>query len=1079
MRIYCSDVQQASARSQQGVALLTALFVLAIMSMIAAAVLSLSLGETKMSGVSRNSEKALKLAELGVQVARATIQEGAVSGSLASVDGFADGGYFFTSMGSGMPGNEKWQQWHYDSKISGNNLQSEITTPLRLVWMKEAQGRNGSFSKTNFYLNNIYGIIAGGAYFPIEYDTDTKIRAVDEYTGQEGVKYEPSGTKYYWKGDSNGDKSMLEGTISSLGYNKNYAVRMSPMGSYSNISSIPGQLNPRITVQTLYTTYAGDVKGGSASTSSDMTSTIRLRATNSLCNASDTEKVNTLWEFDTGIHGVATAPAVFDPSPYQPGDEIIYFAVAAAGMTNLRSRTAMMEYPIRYDEPDEGIYIFALVDTTSFTSGGSDECSKTGSYEVKWAHPFPDSNVSEWTDYPTEEATATNGMFPPYVRVSSDITPFLPEDDLLYDYRDSYYSDNMQNQMRGNLYMAFDPYSVSPVMLYPLYHLDGTNVNGAQMVTNERKDTISGVFSDPNDSNSTLVYGDPADPVIEIYLAYSAHTMVKEEKPLPHYNHSKVNWDRDYGLKKYSGIQTRVIALRDRLDGSCDSDGENCSWNWNSAKSRFPIFKWTYRLPANDPKRSDQRPWNGYGEFTWETWFEQQIAPMLGLSDIDQDGTSWDLIENTSGEKKAGQHDHYSLVYPAYESLGYPDGGGNYNNLNPPSGDGEPTSFDSTEKWDDSHIMIMGIRDTWDDYMNGHQTNPMWDEMVNNPTSDPTPRNPYAIVVKSSPVEPYWTHKHDGIVCETDGAMTEEHYPGSDNWPANEKPVINFSTKERDNWKGNTDKVGFPRPYVWNEALWQANVKGSLKRGLDKQGWSDSGLSTSNNSEDADVEGETSAFCRECLDGEGLIVMVFNHDLSKIEDLRMHAVNATSGKHVWDYHMPATLDGDYFNATPAIANGLVFVAYSSRSGDRKGAIMQVLDADTGEQQQEILFDDDPDSVSDFDGEKAGRADALLLPPTVANGAVYVGTYHFRDTVGTGSLHDDDSIRIYAFSPVFRMFSLGVYPLEYTNNTTIPELSTLTGKAQNIAARAERKIQVWITGSGSKWEEVREIQSVEE
>ncbi len=1045
-------------QSQGGVALVAALFVLMILSVLVVAVLADVQGELRMSAVARNSERALKLAELGVKLAQATVQHGAVSGSLASVDGFADGGYFFTSMGSGMPGNEKWEQWHYDAGISGNNPMSEVTTPLRPVWMKESLGRNGIFSGSDqFTVNNVYPIVAGGAYFPIEYTTDTKLRAVDEYTGQEGVTFDPDGN-FTWEGDSNGDKTNADTS------NDAYAVLMSPMASYSNLSTIPGQDNPQIIQQTIYFTYSGDAAGGSASTSSDTTSTVRLRALNSLCNAATTTETNVLWEFDTGIHGFGTAPAFFDPSPGQSGDEIIYFAVLGLEGTDLRNKTRIQEHPYRVSQEPEKLYIFALVDDTSFVDAGTAECSKTGSYRLKWAHPFPDPDVAEWTDYPTEEATGTDGMFPPYVRVPSDITPFLPEDDLLFDYRDSTNDDGVQNHVRGNMYVGyFQPPSLSPVVLNPLYELNGTNTAGAKMMTTERQDTIGGVLQDPSDSSSQA-YGDPADPLIELYLVYVAHPMVKQDidKAMGYNDYSTRDWSRNYGLKKYSTVQTRVIALRDRIDGSCDSNGENCVWNWNSAKSRFPTFKWTYRVPAHDPSRSDARPWNGYGEFVWETWFEQQIAPMIGVVTTDQDGTEWGDFPNFEG----GERELYPAVYVTYESLSFPDESGSDNGMDgPTTGQGSPLNF-SGDAWGDSHLMVMGIRDTWDDYMEGNRTNPMFDDMV-------TQDNDFAVRVQSSPAESYWTHKHNGDVagknkiCEANGAMVENTYPTDST-----ETVITYSTAESTAWQ-NADKIGFDRPYVWTEALWESNVdNGNAARDLDQQGWANSGLSSSNSSTDLDPEGETSAMCRECLEGDGLIVSVFNHDLSSYEDLRMHAVNATTGHHVWDYHMPATLAGDYFNATPAIANGLVFVAYTSRNGSRQGAFMRVLDADTGEQRQEIYFDNDPNSVSDFDGATAGRADALLLPPTIANGAVYVGTYHFRGT----SNQNNDSIRIYAFSPVLRMFSLGVYPMEYTNATTIPDLTAPTGEGHKIMPRAERKIQVWITGAYSKWEEIRETQN---
>ena len=1038
MKYYSHQCRTDNHQSQKGVALVAALFVLMVLTILVIAVLADVQGELKMSGTDRNSEKALKLAELGVQIARATILQGTISGELASVDGFADGGYFFTSLGSGLPGNEKWEQWHYSAELSGNNVMSEITTPIRPVWMKESQGTNGSWDGTNFTLNNIYSIIAGGAYFPIEFGKDTALRAVDEYTGKEGVKFDPNG-KYSWKGDDEGDKTLQESIASSPGYNKGFAMRMSPMASYTNLSSIPSEENPRITQQTIYFTYSGDSQSGSATYNKDTTSTVRLRAINSLCNdSSDTKKTNTLWEFDTGIHGVGTAPAFFDPTPDQPGDEVIYFAVADSGSVDLRERKDIERYPNQKDQPPEGIYIFAIVDETSAHSGnaGKDECSKVGHYRVKWAHPFPDPDVADWTDYPTEQLMGTDGQNPPYVRRSSDMEPFLPEDDVLFDYR--YQSDSKgfptRRHVRGNLYMRFDPQSVSPVVLNVLYELDDANTDGTINITNQRKDTLDGA-------------GDPADPLIELYLVYAAHSMVKRKDPAP-YNEYESDWNRKYGLKKRTTVQTRIIALRDRLDGSCDKDGTNCTWDWDSTKSRFPTFKWSYRVPSWDPKRDDQRPWNGYGEFVWDNWFEQQIAPMIGTASKDQDGTAWGSVKDSDSTKFAGgKRDLYSLVFAAAESLGFVDGAADTNTkVSPPStSQGSPVNFGS-DKWSISHLLTMAVRDTWDDYMKGYQTNPLYGDMVKQ-------NNPFAVSVRSNPVEPYWTHRHDGIVCETDGAMTHEYYPGTS------ETVITYTALESTKWAGNKNKIGFPRPYVWSEALWTKNVKGSTTRGLDLQGWEGSGISTDKSSLDADLEGETSAFCRDCLDGDGLIVQVFNHDLSSnIEDLRVHGINARTGKHVWDYHMPAVYVGDYFNATPGIANGRVFIAYASQSGTKKGAYLQALDADSGEPLQQLTIDK--------------NADALLIPPTIANGALYVGTYDFNGTKGDGSKAQDDKIRIYAFSPVLRMFSTGIYPMAYTNETTIPDFTVPIDGTSGMP-RAERKIQVWITGAGSKWEELRD------
>jgi hypothetical protein len=1007
----------------RGVALVVAIFVLAVMSIILVAVMADVQSELKMSGVERNSERALKIAEAGVQIARATFmredlfQNLTSTQSIASVDGFFQGGYFFASLGSGLPGNEKWPQWHYDSQISGHNEESEVSTPLRRVWATGARGRNGSWTASGVYqTTNIFAIIAGGTYFPIEQDTLTLLRAHDEYSGDQKVMNKPK-TVVYWQDD----KSLAENIPSAPGYNKGYATRLSPMASYSKIDIVAGE--PAITQQAIYFTYGGDVAGGTASTTADMTTTVRLRAINSLCNPSPgTNPIKTLWEFDTGLHGVGTAPAFFDPSPGEPGDEIIYFAVVSAPGVDLRDIEDMRAFPGHVTQEPEQIYLYALVDTT----GTITSCTQTGSYRLKWAHPFPDPDVADWTDYPTAHATGTNGQSPPYVREPADMTPFLPEDDLLFDYRDGPQNlhavvlglgnDGQRNQVRGNVNTVFDPQSISPPILNVRYRLNNGDL------TTIRQDTLD---------DGTGMQGIPEDPIIDIYLTYAALSRMIGTWARYHVNGFDLSWGGVPGTKKKTVMQMRMIALRDQLDGSC-TNGQNCTWNWYSARSRFPIFKWSARMPAWDPKQNDQRPWNGYGEYTWDTWFEQQTTPMNGIAETDQDGTVWADVGGT-GKAEGGTRNLYPVLYPAYESLGYFDGWGWNNNINPPStAQGAPESFDTTNKWDDSHMLLMAFRDTWDDYMEGNQTNPLFDEMV-------TQGNPYAIPTKSNPVELYWTHQ--------DGNADD---PTDNTYPESSEVVITYPQ-----YPANADKIGFPRPYAWWEALWTAKVKGgSAPRDLDSQGWKNTNAPSSLNSLDIDIEGETSAFCQFCQDGDGLIVQVFNHDLpfaTDREDLRVHAINARTGKHVWDYHMPAKLAGDVYNASPAIANKRVFVAYQS-FGQRK-ALLQVLHASNGRSLQRATVDDD--------------ADAVVIPPSIANGAVYVGTYDHNGNTGNANM-GDDIIRLFALSPVLRLVSAGIYPL-----STSLMLESQIGKDQQMP-RAERKLQVWISGAGNKWEEIREI-----
>ncbi len=90
--------------SQKGVALIIALSVLAACSILLIAILADVEGELKMSGIDRNSERALKIAEAGVQIARGTFMKDYLYENLtttqepASVDGFVQGGYFLASL---------------------------------------------------------------------------------------------------------------------------------------------------------------------------------------------------------------------------------------------------------------------------------------------------------------------------------------------------------------------------------------------------------------------------------------------------------------------------------------------------------------------------------------------------------------------------------------------------------------------------------------------------------------------------------------------------------------------------------------------------------------------------------------------------------------------------------------------------------------------------------------------------------------------------------------------------------------------------------------------------------------------
>lgn len=1049
---------------ERGVALIIALVILVVFSTLLLALLTDVKTEVQMSGIERNSERALKLAEAGIHIARATFLQDELylnvttTRPLISVDGFMNGGYFVTSLGSGLPGSEKWLEWHFDSGVSGHNQESEITEYLKRVWATGPRGQNGGWDSTDatkFNLNNLYGIVAGGLFYPIEQGKSTVIRAHDEYSGLEKIKSNEQIRSY---GKTNNEYILWQGdkAIHDTTYNSSYARLVSPMASFVNLSTVPLREKPVITQHTMYFSYIG----GGPATGTDTTSTVRLRAVNTLCNPPTQTTVKTLWEFNTGIHGIGTAPAIFDPSPGQPGDELIYFAVIQSEGVDI-DRSNLTAYPADEDASrmesgtqDEQLYIYALVDTTGAVTG----CSTSGSYRLKWTTSFPDPAVAEWTDYPMEQATGTTGMRPPYVRVPSDMTPFLPEDDVLFDYRDGKSnlgtSDDQFNQVRGDLYMYFFPQSVSPPLLQVIYQLnDGT-------LTTELADAVTG--------------GDPADPVIDIYLMFAAHSRVKittSDDPPRHTYENGSNgstdidddWDRIANNKKQSVVQTRIIALRDRLSGAYNTSSKTYSWNWKSARSRFPIFKWSYRVPGWDPELDDERPWNGYGEFTWDAWFEQQIAPMIKTVELNQDGSEWDsLTDGNDRVTTGGASNLYTVLYPAVESGGIIDRQGLTDDFvtAPATTQGAPVTFD--DDWDKARLVLTGLRDTWDDYIQGRQTNPLYQDMLD-------AANPYAIAIRSNPVEPYWTFKYPSDNSSTDRVCNADGTDPFSTYPDSTEALITYPQYAADS---NQYRVGFPRSYVWSESLFDANISGQTTTGaahavrnLRSQGWTNFS-NTTRTSRDIDVEGETSALCHDCLNGDGLIVQVFNHDITNdLEDLRVHGINARNGRHIWDYHMPARFVGDYYNATPAIANGRVFVGYQLPTAGTNSSVLQVLDADSGEELGSRITVD------------AG-SDGFIMAPSVANGAVYVATIDFSgtpDSFNSGSTinQSDDRIRIFALSPVIRLVSTGIYPAD--EDTLLRMRSEEVGEFENMP-RSERKLQVWFTGAGSKWEEIREIQN---
>jgi len=1114
--------------NSRGVALLAALFVLMVMSILAIGMLSNVDEDLKISKNFENSERALKIAEHGVQIARAnffdpfqkTIDIGADQ-PVQSVNGFINGGYFLTYLTSGFAGNETWTQWRYNFSLTGNNTESEITAPLFNVWATNQLGVNGYWTMSgttpdSFYVSNIYGVVATGVYFPIQQlvssSTDTTIRSHHEYTG-----------KFV------SDRNVIGGGGTS------YASNVSPFASYTRYKD-----RATLKEQVLYFTYSG----GAANTGSapETSSTVRLRAVNvcptgdCVAKASDVNvttkkgKLDVLWEFDTGLHGAGTAPTMFDPSPPDAsntdnrhrGDEIIYFAVISYGKPTTTTTTNgdqtpvagwnysytfppgasrthdfsetytdSRSFPVQANQFAEQIYLFAVVDTIN-------------GYRLKWARPFPDPDVAEWTDYPTEHATGTLGQRPPFVARPSDITPYPLEDDFLTDYRDGPGNtglahtskrgqDKQWNQVRGDIGPGESP-PCSPPVLHVLYQ--DKNKTG-QLTTN---------YEDATDASKM-------NPTIDVYLMYSnivRGTFLNFNSggtyPRPVFggaagtasvktidNQTNGTGWGDPGYRKPNAIQTRVIALRDRLVPlvtTPSTDIATSNWKWTDPLSRYPEFKWMYRVPGWDPNETDTIPATGYGEYSWDTWFTQQVAPMV----IAQTNNS----EDNDGDNRRGERDlatgkidegakfsdltndgtqsAYPVVYTYYRSQGFPTGGGDgkassYNTHRAPTTGLFSASMGFNNGWDDNRIMVMAMRDTWDDYRKANRTN-IYGASNANPNL-------------SNPVEPYWYYSD---YDRSSGPNVADYkYQNGKTMVTYRSGYAEIGGGTRTSPFPSGVQAGFPRPYNFSESLWLRNVKEAAHTeewGMLRQGWTAVPLqTTTGNPFDSDIEGETAAVCRECLNGDGLFVLPFNIDLTETtdanqrEDLRMHGINARTGLHVWDYHAAASQGGDNANNTPAIANNKVFFAHVQYGAEatraNRNAIVTALDASDGSALADPkIFDAD--------------ADAVILPPTIANGMTYIATYDYAGpnaaaTMGsswTRGDSSDDLIRLFALSPIIRLVSTGVYPVGYQDRATISNYSSLlidrgSQYATKRIGQSRRKLQVWVTGDTSRWEELKE------
>jgi outer membrane protein assembly factor BamB len=726
----------------------------------------------------RDSTEAFFAADAGLEAGKLAFERTNQVFGIPRLSGRVGDAAFTVRPGVGNFGDESWLQWSHDERASRRNPESAIGANLRLGWTTQASpARNGASIGTSFYVTNLFTVVASGLiYTSYENPADGSVQlaAFDELDGS-----------LYW-------------TTESLGLLGD-GVRLAAPGAVEE-------------TDTLYLCLTS---------STDAAGTVRL-----LALLVSPAGASVKWTFDTGMHGIATPPAIYNPDLTTGGEEIVYFGVVETPAWNLLSLGSAQVQPFRDDAP-EGVFVFAV----------RDDGPRSSPQVGKWLHPFPDPEIAARTDYPTEPWPAVSG---PVTRPSR-VAPFPPEDDLVIDYLNTTGTDF---GVRGDVYVMFDPHSLGPPVL------------------------------DVRDGGTP---SDPGDDVIDIFVYYTA--VVDRD----------VSWAA-YGETVPSSRQVRwqaeLAALRD------------------TPSARFPQLKWTANPPPHDPTAGDGIASEDYGASNWDTFFEQQVAPVVTRTRVNDDGTPRADLDDD------GQPDEVTLLFAPYESLGYASSGA-YANA-------------------DARAFSRGLVAAWAD------TSDAWQR--GEPTGDDG---------ASRPVEFYWQSAGgDG------GAFTK-------------------------------------RPYAWSEQALDAS--GELGVGA---------YASVTRSADLDVEGETMAFDAQA----NLLYFVFNHDLwptsADMESLRVHAVNATTGSEAWRQDIPARLAGDAFNASPSVAGGFIFlleVAPGTRT-----ARLNVLHGNDGQFAATSPITVDTD------------ADGANLAPTIANDAVYVGTYDAIDLVQ----------RVLALSPNVWLLSTG-------------------------------------------------------
>jgi len=387
------------AGSQRGSALVGVLMATALISVVAGLLLMQVTNASRVAGRRASTIVAFQAAEAGLEAGKLAFERTNTLLGIPTTFGVLPEATFEVRPGVGNFGTESWAQWGFDPRASRFNPTAAVGDQPRIGWRTQfSPAKNGNVSGGTFFGNNLFAVVASGmAYVSYENPSNGRIE-VAAFSAMDG--------------------SVLWTTA-------------------------PGNLLGRgLAMSAMATIEEGNILLFTYLSQNDPNGTVRLMA----LDVNQTN-VQVRWNFDTGIHGLGSPPAIYNPNPNVAGEEIIYFTVAEAPDWQVTDVNAGRTYPETAAMRAESLRVFAVRD------GGM------GNPVAKWEHPYPDPDVGGWTDYPTERWTVASGV----IDRPEDVGSRPPDEDLLVDYYNS--NGGMQTTVVGDLYMIFDPQSFSPPVL--------------------------------------------------------------------------------------------------------------------------------------------------------------------------------------------------------------------------------------------------------------------------------------------------------------------------------------------------------------------------------------------------------------------------------------------------------------------------------------------------------------------------------------------------------------------------------------------------------------------------------------